>query len=1133
MNSFHKSNDRSSDIKLSFFDTFTDWLYNLPQDVDYLFVRVRKKDKAPDLNTAVFDKETGFLLPGHKSITRDAGVARSWLEQGYNVGVYGYRGPDKERSIVLLDFDVKKGLPPDTVSGELVADYTTVLEWAIENNAYVQETRSGGIQAFFVNDGSIENGLITVYGEHAGECRAYNQYVVLSGSYVDPFSESDREKGKFPIKGADGYYKPIHTGFPTEISRELLPEWIQIETKSDTTAKKQAAELETKIVATISVQQSRRGKAAGYVNEFGTSLDEIRSRDKKLDRYLQNTEPKGYRSEADMGTTYKLWFWRFDDVSIANILRDYRGHEKMARPDYVATMIAKAHVNGLQFVPKSRSPVKAEEVAAAEHTDIETVSMKDLPDTTEMLEKLYGEEYRYALISGPPRKGKTRGVTTLATETDLGINYITNNHTIIGQFVRIRRELLKNEHLPRDKKLVWLSGKARNCKLLREKSGSYPCSSCPYYGVNDFETYQAFHTDVFTVASKLHTMTTQSVSEYMVDRCPYYLIKHAEKEPGVDICCTVPYFITTKDRRQRIQQRDITIIDEDPTVSHFYPDCVELASYNHRTGAFENNLDSKIRKIAKIKERLKLTDGGSEKKVYSSVDKAILEIIDKLEKINDALNDFSNTPRGEKVPIEGKPVGITMKELETVIEDITITIESVDTTDAVAKMKIIDRVEKYEHDIPKRDDDSTVTNIFESFLFSFEPLPIDWQGNRAIKKLYLIGDRSKLIRVPDFDKMVSIGFTNSELFIQDLQKYRPGKAIKFDVTDFSFDKNFVVVRVAGETKSDQTNLLKSFMAYTHAKNTGKNEEEKLVSSLVLTASEDKQRKIHDRFKRQISSLRQEDIDGISRIYYNGGFMVFYTNSTISRGVDVDMFDTIFVYDTNYAMPYYEAAMKIALKNNDMDGYRNLRVVRDSLVTDEVTNSILRICNVPGENEDQSKFVVITATDFEKIHQKVSGGMTVFDLYDTQQFDVVYNAILQNSRGFGSQFEKISIAEGRAGAFIDHIPGGDWKEAKCDFGEISKMKLEEFIPEKDAIRKRRQGKKIDDVIMAYMRSHPEGTKSSKSAIIKEIRRRTKNDSLHQSTIERRLKLLTLEGKLYSYPPDSKNKVYYSLFERPKG
>lgn len=1124
MTLFQKSNKHSLDINFSYFDGFAGWFHNLPTSVDYLFVRVRKRDKAPDLNKPAFDKETGFLLPNTKNITRDPHTARSWLETGYNVGLYGYRGPDKDRSIVLLDFDVKKGLPPDTKHGELVADYDTVLRWAIDNNAFVQETRSGGLQVFFVNDGSITNGIISVYGEHAGECRANNQYVVLSGSYVDPFTEQDRDKGKFPIKGADGYYKPIHIGVPVEITKELLPDWLQIETKEDTAAQKQAVSIEKEIVEKI---QTGSRRATAYINDLGMSLDDIRARDKKLDRYLSHIEPKGFRSEADMGTTYKLWFWRFDEYTIASILQSYRDHDKMSRPDYVATMIAKARINGNRFQSRGRTEFKAEEVASAEYTDIETVYQPDLPDTDELFEKLYGDDYRYVLISGPPRKGKTRSVTNLAVSLDTGINYITNTHSIIQQFIRIREEFLNSGAGTRDKKLVWLSGKARNCKLSRETSRAYPCSSCPYYGVNDFESYQQFQNEVFWVTNQLSTITPHTVGEKNIERCPYYLIKHAEKEPMVDICCTVPYYITSKDARQRIQTREITVIDEDPTVNHFYPDCIEIASYNTRAGSFENNLADKMKKLQLIKDRVNITDGGSEKKVYSSVDKTIIEIIGQFERMNVVLEDFANTPRGEKVTVDGKPVGVTMGELETSIKSFTVNIECIETIDRPIKLKILNRVEKYERDIPKYDDESTITNLFESFLFSFEPLPLDWQGTNTTKKLYLIGDRSQIIRVPQVNKMVSIGFTNSELFIRDLQKVLPGKAIKFNVTDFSYDKNFVVIKIMGETKSDQKRLLRKFMSYSHYKNDGFGEDEKMMSSLVLTSSKDKQAKLHGRYSRQVTSIRREDIDGINRGYYTGGLMVFYTNSTISRGIDVDMFDSIFVDDTNYAMPYYESAMKVALENKNAEEFARLRTIRDSMITDEITNSILRICNIPGNHENQVKFVVITATDFEKIHQTVSAGMYTYEISDPRQFDMVFQAVLRNSRGFKREFEYIEVDNIRDGAFAEHVGGSGWEETQLEFDDMKKIPVANSPTEVDIVRKRQVWRDVDDKILQYLTSATDGGTKSRQVIIKRVQEKMKRKTPSERTIVHRLSHLSKTGKLNSSSPSKEGKVYYSL------
>lgn len=89
--------------------------------------------------------------------------------------------------------------------------------------------------------------------------------------------------------------------------------------------------------------------STAFANEFGTSLETIRERDDKLDRLLKSIEPSyslpkddDSPSGYDMAAASKLWFWRFDEKQISQILRTYRSRPKMQRDDYVTETIRNA-----------------------------------------------------------------------------------------------------------------------------------------------------------------------------------------------------------------------------------------------------------------------------------------------------------------------------------------------------------------------------------------------------------------------------------------------------------------------------------------------------------------------------------------------------------------------------------------------------------------------------------------------------------------------------------------------------------------------------------------------------------------------------------------------------------------------
>jgi|GEM_PF-681314 len=88
-----------------------------------------------------------------------------------------------------------------------------------------------------------------------------------------------------------------------------------------------------------------------FVNDLGIHLDAIRKIDKKLDELLEVIEHPEYPSpsEADMACASRLYYWRFNELQIVEILRTYRYREKLDRDDYIELTLSK--IEGEQFNP--------------------------------------------------------------------------------------------------------------------------------------------------------------------------------------------------------------------------------------------------------------------------------------------------------------------------------------------------------------------------------------------------------------------------------------------------------------------------------------------------------------------------------------------------------------------------------------------------------------------------------------------------------------------------------------------------------------------------------------------------------------------------------------------------------------
>ena len=1100
--------NREDYIRLSNFDTLCKWLTNLDTNVDYVFVRAARNGKNPVTSGAIIDKETGFINTGIDGISRSFDESRKWVEKGYNVGIYAYCEPPKTKSLVFFDFDIKKG-KPEGDKGELTADYDSVVDWAKSENTFIQKTRSGGLQVFFVNDGSIDNFNMFVEGIHAGECRAYNQYVLVCGSYVPPYSDDDKRKGKVPLEDADGYYTPINVGLPVEVGIEDIPEWLDVQSEEE--QKKQKQRLSN--IEIPDIPSGRTKTSSGFKNEFGMSLDDVIQRSKTLQRYLNAPLIPGFRSEEDMAVANSLFYWRFDPLTIADILQTYRQYEKTERTDYLQRTIASAITEiSVQYTPRR---LKREFLENIGLTEIETVKTETIPSPRHLLD----QKHTYTIISGPPRGGKTHNNMMVATTGNQSVNYVTNRHSIIEQAHRVAGTILSdrwkgNKDFRNRKRVVWLSGKSKSCPFGKNDKGQFDCKNCHLYPGEDYTTLMSYQQEAADIIYKNPVLSSKLV-EKKSDMCPYYLTKYAEKLS--DVCLTVPYYLTTTDKSQRIQDRDILIIDEDSTISSFYPGSVELASYTRKNGAFDNMLSKHMKFIEYVEGRVKVTEDGSEKKVLQKWDKVILEVIGKIKSINAVLDHFATSERGKD--------GFTIEDLQKAIEliNIDIDIPDITLTDEL-KSKTIKKVEDYEHDIPQIDDGSSVGNIFEAMLYRFEEKPLCWIG-KINKKLYLVGDERKLIKVPSGKQIITVGFTLAEMFIDDMKEYLPGDSIKYDVTNFKYGKNFVVVRVTGETKSDQKRLMYKFIRHCHRKN-NEGMAGHLVPSLVLTSSEVKQRKFIDRFRHNVHAIREENIDAIYRMYTTGGFMPFYANSKISRGIDADRFDVMFVDSTDFAQPYYDAAIIAANERGEGEKALELVKIKQTLLMDEVTNSVLRISNVQGGDTDQAKFIIVTADDYDLIQPKVTEDMFVFDLTAVEYFDAVWTSIYQCVKKVGREckFDRDQLVF--TGVFE---PGLGWEDAKGVFDQLSIRPKESLTSIREAHRQKNLNEKLRSDIKSWLESEP-NKRFSTEAIKKRIKRSQKHKDISDWAIERVLRDMAGESVIRSLYDHTKNKKFYWL-QRP--
>ena len=730
----------------------------------------------------------------------------------------------------------------------------------------------------------------------------------------------------------------------------------------------------------------------------------------------------------------------------------------------------------------------AESGREEEGSGFSVIIQDGLPSAEELVRNSI--EYKYQFIDGPPRGGKTHIMMDLAVNMGETCNFIAPRHSICEHAARIASSKMEALRDTREKTniptLVHLAGKNRMCKFKdqRQKDPKFNCRVCPLYPNEDHASMVTAQNNAGDILQE-HLIITDELFEEYDKICPYYTTRYAEA--AAKICLTVPYFATHTDPDRRIRDRTYTVIDENNTVENFYPGSFEMMSNVNVPG--NRHVDNK--RLLNLEEKLsEMEKNILEKRKHRKWDKIILEVIRTTHEISTLIETFRVGENG----------GMTFENLQERIGSLSLAI-MIDGTPVTEdeKKKVLEKVGEYELNQHENDNDTSMQQFFECFLFRYEPNPLSWQGKRK-KKLYLVGDERKLIKEPIIDKGIFIGSNRMHRFIQDMQKLQyekdhqnwqnrlqadpcaeskpsPCSVKKYDVQKFPYADNFIYIVVGkGLKSSDQKSLRDSFLHYFHGRN-DRSIIPDVVPALALTSSEERQKRLADRFDDRVYLIRQDDQEFINRDQYSTGSLnIFYTQSQISRGVDVPNYDLMFVSSTDFAFPYENAVIQYAKSGKDIDKVLLERAVleRQARLTDEVTNCVLRISPIWGGNTTQAKIVVVTDDDFTKIHEKITKGAYVFPLQTRDQFDMVWITM-----------HDVCKKVVRAGEVGYHITEGvAWPEAKLRFDAIRDIK--EFPSPAKEYANRILDEVIDRHLMNNIRMNSKhGVRASRKALIKYV------------------------------------------------
>jgi len=461
------------------------------------------------------------------------------------------------------------------------------------------------------------------------------------------------------------------------------------------------------------------------------------------------------------------------------------------------------------------------------------------------------------ILEGLPRSGKTYTGIALLKQSASGC-YISQKHETIDGAIK---NLIGIE----GKIAVKLEGKSRLCK-----KNDHKCSNCLMFPSDTNKDHITSKEVDELISDVIHTTpiinkevikgleTPEKVKKYG-GLCPYHILQKASE--NADFIFTVPQLVPTDGYFETV------VIDEDPTMDYYYPNSVCICEYTH----LKNNRAVKI----EIPELEKLKNIVSNRKPSDPLDLEILELIRIIEQFRTEIGNFKDN----KV------------ETDTLLKRLN----DIPYPNIKKPSDTLKRIEKYSSD-------NDVQAIFEPILFPGMKRVYIEKG-RYLNKLYLIANEEQIIRdLPKTDKLLIIGSTKGELFAQKISSNIEVKT----KPDLPFKKNFCIIPIE---MRDQKNKKGYFESNNQIVNLCKQFYQSNVPVVVVTGSKNAQqtleRKMRDFGLSPLCSQQEsceEQIDSL----VTGRPNIIYANSNVSRGVDLDLYDVLIMYHSNFSTPYWSS-----------------------------------------------------------------------------------------------------------------------------------------------------------------------------------------------------------------------------------
>ncbi len=603
--------------------------------------------------------------------------------------------------------------------------------------------------------------------------------------------------------------------------------------------------------------------------------------------------------------------------------------------------------------------------------DIEIQKVAMLPDKLPSCDAL--------LIQAYPRTGKTHKVVAhLVTERSGA--FISARHSVLEHALNIFKHIREEGQTA-----AHIGGKDKVCKFEQD------CFDCEYNIVYKedgiHQTKAELDEFIRDLVEREPILTGDILHNYNV--CPYQGLLSARNH--VDFIFAVPYFLTTQQPDKALPPQSLIILDEDITIAGLYPNELTLAEVTIGRGIM--NMRALLGSVSEThlnEFKTMISDPEINKNPSKKRDNQIIRVINGVIKWVTYINRAADYKKEE---LKSRLVA----ELESV--------EYLDDIEFNQKEKLVEKIHDYIMSFPVQHKE-TIEKLCTGFIYNNHLRRFQWIGKMR-STLFAIPER-RIFTFTPFEKMIIIGQTAGELFINDLHRQHDLQDCRIlNCEAFRYINNFVFYVIEGASTTKMKRILHGII------NENRKRRGLKTPVLIATPTKEKQLDLKQTLGAGAIISSNEDLYEQLENHHSGRANIVYLNSVVSRGLDVDFYDIMFIVGSDFQTPYFMAMREHAVDMGDDEKAKEYNYIMDRIKYDEVINMCLRVAPIGGREDDLIKLVILPSSIwgyFEKYNFRARN-----QKIQTENAQKIIRGIMQ-MRNAGSRGKLSGIAQS------EHIMG---------------------------------------------------------------------------------------------------------------